>query len=143
MNKIKEPPDSLYDPFFVGKNIHNFVQELHFLFIKEKNSNTSTRGWCNHKLHQQLPCNSFLPIQGEFTPKNPNDKLVKRQPKCDPILADTNPNCIVLRKKKGTVLGIKASTQGLGLDFPEESCSSSLHNKKRTSKKLSFINGRL
>jgi hypothetical protein len=35
-----------------------------------------------------LPCNSFLPIQGEFTPKNPNDKLVKRQPKCDPIHAE-------------------------------------------------------
>ncbi len=87
MNKIKEPPDSLYLLLWV-KNIHNFVQELHFLFIKERNSNTSTRGWCNHKLHRQLPCNSFLPIQGEFTPKNPNDKLVKRQPKCDPIHAE-------------------------------------------------------
>jgi hypothetical protein len=64
-----------------------------------------------------LPCNSFLPIQGEFTPKNPNDKLVKRQPKCDSIHADTNPNCIVLRKKKGTVLGMRASTQGLAWDL--------------------------
>jgi hypothetical protein len=101
------------------------------LFIKEKNSNTSTRGECNHKLHQELPCNSFLPTQGEFTPKNPNDKLVKRQPKCDPILADTNPNCIVVRKKKGRVLGMRVSTQDMELDFPEESCSSSLHNKKK------------
>jgi hypothetical protein len=47
------------------------------------------------------------------------------------ILADTNPNCIVSRTKKGTVLGMRAfTTQGLGLDFPEEYCSSSLDNKK-------------
>jgi hypothetical protein len=73
-------------------------------------------------------------MEGEFTPKNPNDKSVKRQPKCDLILADTSPYCIVLRKMKGRALGMRASTQGMGLDFPEESCSSSLHNKNEAVK---------
>jgi hypothetical protein len=112
-----------------------------FVHKRKKNSNTSTRGECNHKLHQELPCNSFLPTQGEFTPKNPNDnKLVKRQPKCDPILADTNPNCIVVKEEEeGEGFGNEGvHTQGIGLDFPEESCSSTLHNKKRTSKNKFF-----
>jgi hypothetical protein len=128
----------------VGKNIHNFVEELHFLFIKEKNSNTSTRGWCNHKLHQQVPCNSFLPIQGEFTPKNPNDKLVKRQPKCNPILADTNPKLHSVKEEEGDCSGESGPPhKAWDLISQKSLVQVPYTTTKRTSKKLPFINSRL